>query len=324
MKNENQNLKQVLKIDREGIHIIDSSVSAALEKKNLSPSMITGLEICPAKWVAGEYATSPLIIQGPDSPALRGTLFHKIMEELYSLPQKDRSKQMLKRITFETLQEPNFEGMKEDAETMKWLSSIIGSYYKMGENPEETEVATILVDGKEKEGLEIFVKGKLGDTNRNLLGAIDRISVDKEDGGVIVEDYKTSASVKHWKEHTKNNEGFAEQRQQIIYSKLMEENGNEVSSARLIYPMAREIVDVQLENKTLEKKVLKSIVDADSELKTMEENNSFEFNASFLCHWCPIVSICPSHWNINMNSEKLRTAYESQPTPEELEQVIEF
>lgn len=324
MNNETKELKQVLKIDKEGIHIIDDSVSYALSKKNLSASMMTGLEGCPARWIAENYATPDIVVLGPESPARRGSLFHKIMEKFFNNPQNQRTRHDLKKIMFETLKMPEFEDMRENKETMDWLKNVINNYYKMGAKPEQIKIANIEIDGRERKGLEIFIKGKIGDTNRNILGVIDRVIESKKGNGVIIEDYKTSATAKKWKNHTKSTDGFSEQRQQLIYTKLMEDNGVNVSGARLIYPVAKEIVRVQLDNPVLKKKAFNSIIETDRNLTTMEENNTFEFNPSFLCAWCPIRKICLDPGPLNHNSVKIMNAYESQPEPEILEQVIEI
>lgn len=324
MNDDKGNIKQVLKMDKEGVHIIDPSVTEALSNKNLSASMITGLENCPAKWIAETYAINNIIEHGPDHPARRGSLFHKIMEEFFSYPKEERTKKHLKKIMFDVLNTPDFKDMLSNEETMTWLKTIIKNYYAMGAKPENVTVATVEVDGREKKGLEIFIRGKICDTNRNILGAIDRVIEAKSGEGVIIEDYKTSAKAKHWKDHTKSDEGFTEQRQQIIYTKLMQDTGTNVVGARLIYPAAKEIVKVQLDNEPLRKKAFDSIVEADKNLTIMEENNTFEYNPTFLCNWCPLRKICNQAFPLNQRSAKLMDAYNSQPEPEILEQVIEI
>lgn len=224
----------------------------------------------------------------------------------------------------ETINKPDFVEMKSSPETIQWLKTAVSNYYKMGAQPQKVKVATVEIDGREKEGLEIFVKGKLGDTKRDILGVVDRVIVDNKDPKkVIIEDWKTGATVRKWKNNTKSDDGLPEQRQQIIYTKLMEQKGVEVSGARLIYPVAEEIVDVQLGNKVLETRIIEDIVQTDRELSMMEENNTFEYRPSFLCSWCSIVKLCPVA-QLNMRSEKMKSAYESQPDPDLLLEHIEL
>ena len=66
------------------------------------------------------------------------------------------------------------------------------------------------------------------------------IQVDSPDslylaGRTMITTHNTG-KVKRWKPNTKGDKGLAEQRQQTIYSMLLEQHGYEVSAARLIYP----------------------------------------------------------------------------------------
>lgn len=323
---DTDDLEQVIKLDTEGVHIIDSNVANQLKRKNLSPSMITSFEQCPAKWIAETFATKNIMEFGPEAPTRRGSLFHKIMEMFFSLSPEKRNQKMLKSIMIEALKMPEFEEMRSNKETMNWLKEILQNYFKMGSQPQKVKIANLDINGRDKRGLEVFIKGKVEGINakRNLGGFIDRVIETQDGTGVIVEDYKTSANVKHWKNKTKSNEGLAEQRQQIIYTELLKKEDINVKGARLIYPAAKEIVNVQLSNKELRKKVISTIEKTDENLDIMEENNTFEYGPSFLCAWCPIRKICKNPMRLNTNSEKIVTAYESQPDPEILEQVIEF
>lgn len=314
-------MKQVLKLDNEGVHIIDHSISELLEKKQLSPSMITGLENCPAKWVADSFVLRDIMKPDADSPALRGSYFHEVMEEFFKLPPEERSKENLKGLMNQFIKDPEFKILATSKDSMAWIKTAFANYYKMGAQPEKVRIATIEVDGKEREGLEIFVRGNIGGTERDILGLVDRV-VERQDGdGYLIEDYKTG-KVYRWKNHTKSDDGLAEQRQQIIYTILMRKMGINVNSARLVYPVYKEIVPVELENKELVQRVISDVKEADENLKIMEENNTFEFNPTFLCSWCSLSKICTKA-QLNRRSDKMRTAHESQPDPEFLEHVIE-
>ena len=134
--------------------------------------------------------------------------------------------------------------------------------------------------------------------------------------------HNTGAKAKRWNPKTKNNEGLAEQRQQIIYSELLRSQGHRVSGARLIYPVAGEVVNVDLGDEALREKVLTQVEEADEILDSLIETNTFEYSPSFLCSWCPLVNICPvaeiSHYKKPSDSRA------QQPSMDVLAEGIDF
>jgi putative RecB family exonuclease len=314
----------LVSMDRSGIHIVSPEVSEKLENKKISASMITSLSQCPARWAADSFAIPELVEQEPDNPARRGSLFHKVMEDFFKLDPAERTPAKIREISKETLFSEDFKDFKRNPEVIKWLKDAIDGYYSMGGKPKDVKVANVQLKGSSspKKGLEIFVKGKIGDTKRDTLGFIDRLIEAKKPNAVIIEDWKTGAKAKHWKESTKGDEGLAEQRQQIIYSMIVEQSDIEVSKARLIYPVAREIVNVELDNEKLRKKVIESVEETDRNLDTMIDNNTFELQPNFLCAWCPLAKICPAA-QIKPYA-KMQEAYAKQPDPEVLLKGIEL
>lgn len=322
--NEEVNNEPLLTMSQRGLHVASAVVAEKLEKKSISPSMITGISQCAAKWLAESFVTRDLIEEEPDNAAIRGTLFHKVMEDLFALPKEQRTKTTVKSLATEVIKEDEFKSITNSADAQQWLRDAINGYYSMGGNPQAVEVAEIEIDGKPtQKGLEIFVKGKIGNAKRDVLGFVDRLVVDltKEDGSIIIEDWKSGTKAKKWKSHTKSDEGLAEQRQQLIYKILLEQKGIKISGARLIYPVAREIVKVDMKDEDLLALVVKNVEDTDKALDVMIENNTFEFKPSFLCSWCPISKICGAA--TIKPYEKMQVAYASQPPRELLETVIQ-
>lgn len=188
---------KLIYLDDEGAHVIARSVAEKLEKKKLSASMITGLlgdTGCAARWLADNFAVREVVEEEPDNPARRGSLFHKVMEDLFALEPEERTQTKVKELAVQTLKSDEFKDLSTSRDVFEWLKSAINGYYNMGGNPEKVQVAEIVMDESKgpQKGLEIFVKGKIGNTKREILGFIDRLVLNtvREDGSLIIEDWK--------------------------------------------------------------------------------------------------------------------------------------
>lgn len=314
-----------IRVDRYGLHVISDHVSKKLAKKKLSPSAITGLNKCAASWLADSFVMRDIITEEPDNAARRGSLFHKIMEDLFALPPEDRTHDAVKILTKKALTSEEFGDMAAYPEAVAWLREAINGYYRMGGDPTKVEIASIPDSrtGELKKGLEIFVDGKIGNTERPILGFIDRLIVNpKNPGSVVIEDWKSGAKAKRWNPKTKSDDGLGEARQQIIYAMLLKQQGVNVSGARLIFPVPQEVVTVDLNDEVMNQRVIADIEDADKKLTIMTENNTFEYTPGFLCAWCSLAKICPKA-QIKPYA-KMQEAYAKQPEPEVLAKGFEF
>ena len=305
-------------IDKDGVHVVSENVSAKLAKKNISPSLISGLEKCPASWFSDSFVLRDLIEEIPDNPARRGNLFHKVMEIFFAEPPEARTHQRIKAVVDEVLTSDEFSDMAEMPEVVEWLKSAINGYYSMGAKPEKVNVAKLVDEkGGEKVGLEVFVKGQIGSAKRDVLGFIDRLVVDpRDENAVIIEDWKSGGKAKRWNPKTKSDEGLGEARQQVIYAKLLEQQGKKVTGARLIFPLPQELVTIDLKDENFSKRVVTDVEEADAKLDIFIERNTFEFKPSFLCAWCPLSKLCPAA-TIKPYA-KMQEAYAKQPEPEVL------
>lgn len=332
--------EKLITVEKDGLHIVSEKVAESLENKKLSASLISGIEKCPASWVADAFAMREITIEEPDNAARRGSLYHKIMEDFFTLEPEDRTKENLSLITNNVLESDEFKDMQKFPEAMKWLKKAIQNYYAMGAKPQLVKIASIKdKNGVERKGLEVFVEGKVGNTKRNILGFIDRLVVDTRGLGdsVVIEDWKTGGKAKIWNPKTKSTDGLSEARQQIIYSILLKDYGLKVSGARLIFPMAIDpkwkagsdstpaylptVVPVDLNDEDLKKKVIDSVEEADNKLQHMEEQNTFEYQPQVFCAWCSLAKICPQA-SIKPYA-KMQEAYSSQPEPEDLLKVFD-
>lgn len=317
--------EKLLSLDDSGVHVISSEISEKLEKKKISPSMITALEGCAAGWVVNSFVLDQIVPQQPDNPAIRGNVFHKVMENFFYYPQEERTTSLIKKIVKEVLLMEEYSAVKESEDGIAWLKAAINGYYNMGGNPKSVKIAEIPNRGKLEPGLEYFVIGKFPGAERKVLGLIDQLIVDptRDDGSVVIQDWKSGASAKQWKPTTKSDMGLAEQRQQFIYAEILKSMGIKVSGARLIYPVAQEIVNVDLSSEVLRDRVYKDIEETDKKLTHYIETNTFEFKQNnFLCAWCPLAK-GHRHASFGSNAKAL-AAYNSQPGIEDLAKVIEF
>lgn len=319
----------VMSVSNAGISIISPEIAEKLAKKSISPSLVTGLQGCAAQWAAGTFVMRDLIQEDPDNAATRGSLFHKVMEDAFADAPELRTRERINEHRDNVLESDEFSFFKAIPEALVWLDNAIDGYYAMGGRPEKVKVASIqrAEDKEPKIGLEVFVKGNIGDTKRDTLGFIDRLTVDQsipedEEEGIIIEDWKSGAKAKKWNPKTKSEDGRAEARQQVIYSMLLEQQGVNVTGARLIFPVAREVVTVDLEDEKFKERVIQDIKDTDAALDNYMETNLFEFKPSFLCSWCPLAKICPRAQVEKF--DKARAAYAKQPAIEVLARGFEF
>ncbi len=404
----------LVEITKDGLRVISTEVSEKLAKKKLSASAITGLQGCPASWLANSFVTNLIVEQEPDNAARRGSMFHQVMENFFALPKEQRTQKAMKEQVRAVLASDEYKDLAEIRDAVLWLRAAVNGYYNMHADADPSEVViaeiesiapngkgtafgealdkinksedrdkgfigraleNVLSSGKfyrlskneeavrwakktlksyletygfnavEDEaiaarnelifkgnrsvdpGLEIFVIGRIGNASRDTLGYIDRVQeTGREEGSdvsteVMVEDWKSGAKAKQYKPNTraKNPEGLAEQRQQIIYSILLEqEKGVKVTGARLIYPVARQVIEVDLTDEKLRERVIADVEAADAQLTDHIERNLFEYSPSILCSWCPLVKVCPSAKTFN-HVEKARVALESQPSVDVLE-----
>lgn len=313
----------------EGVHINKPEIFEQLEKTSLSASLITSMEKCPAKWLFEKSVKRELIEEPEDTPGKRGQVFHSIMEDFFAIePPENRTKIELYGITARVIKE-QYPEFADNEEVIEWTLNAIHGYYQMGGNPKEVNIATVKKH-KSKEfikGLEVFVKGQLGKASRQTLGYIDQVIQDAlEADGVIVSDWKSGAKIDRFEkpqnldEPRKENRGFPELRQQMIYTMLLEARGANVTSARLVYPVAKGIVNVDVNDLWIRKKVIEDVEKADETLSISIEQNTFEYGPSILCSWCPLVNICPGAQRFD--NEKAVNSRAKQPTAEELEKGV--
>jgi RecB family exonuclease len=150
----------------------------------LSPSRASDFMTCPLLY---RYRTIDRLPEEPSADALRGTLVHKVLEDLFDLPSRTRTPEQARDLltpTWDALLEAEpglaelFTG--EGPDVAEWLTScrsVLDRYFTL-EDPRRLEPAE----------RELYVEALL-DSKLLLRGFVDRLDI-APDGAVRVVDYK--------------------------------------------------------------------------------------------------------------------------------------
>jgi len=154
----------------------------------LSPSRASDFLTCPLMY---RFRTIDRLPEEPSADALRGTLVHKVLEDLFDLPSADRTPEQARALltpTWEMLlaAEPAIAEMftDEGPDVAEWLAgarSVLDRYFTL-EDPRRLEPAE----------RELYVETVL-ESKLLLRGFVDRLDV-APDGALRVVDYKTGRS----------------------------------------------------------------------------------------------------------------------------------
>lgn len=206
-----------------------------------------------------------------------------------------------------------------------------------------TENATgshVSSDSPAKLGLEMPLSGIIEGSDSRVFGIIDRLIVDPNDNTLIIDDYKSGAKAHHYNPSSPYSD-FNYTRQQVLYSMLLEQNigliqaendgvpPKTVKYARLLYPIAQngcnpgqvgvvEPIDVQ--NKAFRKTVADDVRETCETMADSCEKNTFSYQSSALCAWCPLAKVCPSA--TIYSNQKFYDAKSKQPEREILEKSM--
>lgn len=279
--------KKLVKVVKEGIVILDEELKQKIRNKNLSASMISSFGQCPADWLMDSFIL-PLVDHEEPVHFARGHIFHQTMEGFFRLNKEERNPKILSQIAMKVIKK-DFGAYLDDLETMAWVKQALQGYLETGFEYKDVDVAQI-VKSKSKGpelGVEIFVKGKLGDTTRQVVGFVDRVDR-MADGSLRVVDYKSGKKIHAFdpdKDIDSYND-FGYWRQQLAYSMLLEQAGHQVSGAVLEFPIAKGAVEVDVYNEKLRKQVEADFERVDRGLNKCLDDNLFPFQGHMFCSWC--------------------------------------
>jgi putative RecB family exonuclease len=246
----------------------------------LSPSRASDFMACPLLY---RFRTIDKLPE-PFSPvAVRGTIIHKVLEDLFDLPAADRTPEAAADLLVpawdalleaEPLLAEMFGG--EGPEVAAWLTSartVLDKYFDL-EDPRRLEPAE----------RELYVETLL-DSKLLLRGFVDRLDI-APDGAIRVVDYKSSRSP---------SEAFEAKAlfQMKFYALVIwRTRGVLPAMLRLVYLGNGELLQYVPDEHDLlatERKV-EAIWRA---IKQAEESRDWRPNRSRLCEWCAHQSICP-------------------------------
>jgi putative RecB family exonuclease len=247
----------------------------------LSPSRAGDFLACPLLY---RFRTIDKLPEEPSPDALRGTLVHKVLEDLFDLPSDTRTPDVARDLlapTWDTLlaADPELAEMftGEGPDVVEWLAScrdVLDRYFTL-EDPRRLEPAE----------RELYVEALL-DSRLLLRGFIDRLDV-APDGAVRVVDYKTGRAPGEWFE-------LKALFQMKFYALVIwRTRGVVPAMLQLVYlgnaEMMRYVPD-EADLLATERKV-EAIWQA---IRRAEESGDWRPNPSRLCDWCSFHDLCPA------------------------------
>lgn len=244
---------------------------------------------------AGDFLTCPLLyrfrsvdrLPEPFSPdAVRGTVIHKVLEDLFDLPAADRTParadEMLEP-AWEALveQEPTLHEMFEGAEgpeVTSWLAAcrkVLARYFTL-EDPRRLEPAE----------RELYVETLL-ESKLLLRGFVDRLDV-AADGSIRVVDYKSGSSP------SEMFEGRALFQMKFYALVIWRTRGVVPAMLQLVYLGNGEILRYVPDEADLlaTQRKVEAVWQA---IRRAEESGDWRPSPGRLCSWCAHQAICPAY-----------------------------
>jgi putative RecB family exonuclease len=246
----------------------------------LSPSRASDFMTCPLLY---RFRTIDKLPEEPSADALRGTLVHKVLEDLFDLPALSRTPDRARELLVPTWDalletEPELAELftEEGPDAAEWLTScrsVLDRYFTL-EDPRRLEPAE----------RELYVEALL-ESKLLLRGFVDRLDI-SAGGAVRVVDYKTGRSPGEW------FEAKALFQMKFYALVIWRTRGVVPAMLQLIYlgngEMLRYVPD-EADLMATERKVealWRAIVRA-------QETGDWRPRRSRLCDWCSFQALCP-------------------------------
>jgi putative RecB family exonuclease len=247
----------------------------------LSPSRASDFMNCPLLY---RYRTIDRLPEEPSPDALRGTLVHKVLEDLFDLPAPSRTPDVARDLlvpTWDTLlaAEPVLAEMfaGEGPDVAEWLGScreVLDRYFTL-EDPRRLEPAE----------RELYVEALL-ESRLLLRGFVDRLDI-APDGAIRIVDYKSGRSPGEW------FEAKALFQMKFYALVIWRTRGVLPAMLQLVYlgnaEMLRYVPD-EADLLATERKV-EAIWQA---IRRAEESGDWRPSPSRLCDWCSFHELCPT------------------------------
>ena len=245
----------------------------------LSPSRAGDFKTCPLLY---RYRTVDKLPEAPSRDAARGTVVHKVLEDLFDLPADERTDERAATMVVSAWEqvreaEPDLAGLFDGIDGLEqWLQScrvVLGRYFDL-EDPRRLEPAA----------REEYVEALL-DSGLLLRGYVDRIDV-AHDGAIRIADYKTGRSPA---------EGFEARAlfQMRFYALVLWRTRGVVPAVlRLIYLGNGELVEYAPDEADLRatERQLEALWQA---IELARSTGDWRPQRSPVCGWCSFQEICP-------------------------------
>jgi putative RecB family exonuclease len=251
---------------------------------SLSPSRASDFRTCPLMY---RLRTIDHLPEAPSPDALRGTVVHKVLEDLFDLPAADRTPDQADAMVqdawdFVLDAEPEAASLftGDGPEITAWLASCrdsLRAYFAL-EDPRRLEPAE----------RELYVEALL-DSRLLLRGFVDRIDI-SPDGAIRVVDYKTGRSP---------GVGFESKAlfQMRFYALVIWRTRGVVPALlRLVYLGDGQMVSYEPDERDLlaTERLVEAIWRAIEEARSAGE---WLPNPSWACSWCSFQDHCPTFGN---------------------------
>jgi len=270
----------------EGRTRIGTPVDGVNVLASLSPSRASDFRTCPLLY---RLRTIDHLPETPSPDALRGTVVHKVLEDLFDLPAADRTPERAGSMVQDAWEfvldaEPEVASMfvndgasGDGPEITAWLASCresLRAYFAL-EDPTRLEPAE----------RELYVETLL-DSRLLLRGFVDRIDV-APDGAIRVVDYKTGRSP------GEGFEGRALFQMRFYALVIWRTRGVVPALLRLVYLGDGQMISYEPDEQDLlaTERLVEAIWRA---IEQARETGEFLPSPGWACTWCSFQDLCPT------------------------------
>lgn len=244
----------------------------------LSPSRALDFVSCPLKF---RYRAIDKLPDPPSEAALRGTLVHAVLEQMYKQAPEGRTQEhafSLLGPEWEKLSQEEYARQvvpteAAEQELLEVSRSLLQSYFRI-ENPQLLAPAA----------MEQFIRTKIG--NLNVCGFIDRVDLSPT-GQVRIVDYKTgkSPSVRF-----QDDKIF----QMLFYAMMWQsDRGALPARLQLIFLKDGKVLTIDPTPQQVEQ-MQERVLGIWNQIETAARQHAFRPRRSPLCRWCAFKDYCPA------------------------------
>jgi len=264
-------ITKLVEVGDDGIDV-DPSASSSILSRALSPSTMTAMSDCHARYAVDKLLYSFIQASAPATvPNKIGTTVHAVLEQLMS--GADRSPARIDEILANLMAHDKVEYPTDDEELGEWEKSVIklsNGLYKI-ENPDDVDVVSV----------EQRVQVTLWDVPIN--GFVDR--VDRHDDGLFIVDYKSGKAPRSFDNFNRQITVYAQAIEAICGEPVVGGSDYFLATGKAhTVPMSRQHVSL----------TRRAVKEAWTQVEALRDTMHFGYQTSALCGWCPLVTQCPA------------------------------